>query len=62
LAAISPHGYGGGDHEQRGEDGYLQAEALRHELRPNEDQDRRHAIVQVDEAVDQPFQREVKGS
>jgi hypothetical protein len=33
--------YGGSDHEQRGEDGYLQAEALRYELRPDEDQDRR---------------------
>jgi hypothetical protein len=31
-------GYGRGDHEQRGEDGYLQAKALPHELRPDEDQ------------------------
>src|ERR687898_76942 len=32
--------YGGSDPEQRGEGGYLQAETLRYELRPDEDQDR----------------------
>jgi hypothetical protein len=53
--------YGSSDHEQRDEDGHLQAEVLRHELRPDEDQDRGQPVVQVDEAVDQAFQREVEG-
>ena len=54
--------YGDQDNEQRGGDGYLQAKALRHELRPDEDQDHRQPVVQVDESVYQPFQREVEGS
>jgi hypothetical protein len=53
--------YGDQDNEQRGDDGHRQAEALRHELRPDEDQDHRQAVVQVDEAVHQPLQREVEG-
>jgi hypothetical protein len=54
--------YGDQDNEQRGEDGDMHAEALRYELRPDEDQDHCQPVVQVDEAIDQPFQREVEGS
>jgi hypothetical protein len=52
--------YDAGDHEQGGQDGDLQAEALCHEFRPEEDKDRGQAVVQICEAVFQPFQHEVQ--
>lgn len=50
----------GGDGEQRSDDGEMDAEAFEQELHADEDQDRSQAVMQVDEAVPQPFEGEVK--
>lgn len=39
----------------------MNTEAFEHELHPDEDQDRREAVVEVDEAVYKALQRELEG-
>src|SRR5829696_6046523 len=50
----------GVDGEQRSDDGKVDAEAFKQELHADEDRDRRQAVMQVNEAVPQPFAGKVK--